>query len=106
MDIYHIWADLKDGEDAKSFASSVNAWLGRLQEHDHIAGFRMMRRKLGLAPDGASEFHIMVETDNLTQLDAAFQHAIGGEDDALHAAVYRAVKSVRFGLYRDWPDSL
>ena len=37
-----------------------------------IEEYRLMRRKFGLAYDGASEFHIMIRTHDLVQLDAAF----------------------------------
>ncbi|MBB34573.1 MAG: hypothetical protein CME88_14545 [Hirschia sp.] len=106
MDIYHIWADLKDGHDAKTFADDLNAYLGHLRDRGLIERWRLTRRKLGLAPDWACEFHIMVETTDMAQLDAAFQSAASheGKVEELHSKVYSAVRKVQFALYRDWPD--
>ena len=40
MDIYHIWADLKDGHDAKTFADDLNAYLGHLRDRGLIERWR------------------------------------------------------------------
>lgn len=106
MDIYHIWAELKDGHAEKDFAQDLNAYMAHLRDRGLIERWRLTRRKLGLAPQWASEFHIMVETTDMTQLDAAFQAAAPreGEVERLHAKVYSAVRKVEFALYRDWPD--
>ncbi len=65
-----------------------------------------MRRKLGLAHDEATEFHIMIGTRDLAQLDDAFNLVSRreGEIECLHKAVYSAVTNLKFGLYRDFPD--
>ena len=65
-----------------------------------------MRRKLGLAHDAATEFHIMIGTRDLAQLDDAFNLVSRreGETEKLHKAVYSAVINLKFGLYRDFPD--
>lgn len=106
MDVYHIWCDLKDGREHKAFADAVKAYLDHHQAAGRIAAWRLMRRKLGLGPDGLGEFHIMIETNNLQQLDDAFRAAASrsGEVERLHAAVYSRVTNARFGLARDFPD--
>lgn len=106
MDWYHIWCDLKEGVDDLAFAGAVDAYLGHLKATGLIEEHRLARRKLGLAPEWSREFHIMIGTRDLTQLDAAFRHAArrSGEVEALHSAVYGAVRNARFALYRDFPD--
>ncbi len=73
-----------------------------------IEEHRLMRRKFGLAYDGASEFHIMIRTHDLVQLDAAFNLASTqvSEFEQLHKAVYSAVASAKFELYRNLSDIL
>lgn len=106
MDWYHIWCDLKGGEDDLAFCRNVDAYLGALRDEGLIEEHRLMRRKLGLAHDGAGEFHIMIGTRDLAQLDAAFRRVSTRSPDieSLHGKVYRAVTNLRFGLYRDFPD--
>ena len=73
MDIYHIWCDLKPGVGDVDFCQRVDRYLGHLRDEGLIAGHRTTRRKLGLAPADLGEFHIMIETTGLAQLDAAFE---------------------------------
>jgi hypothetical protein len=106
MDVYHIWCDLKDGREHLNFAAAVTAYLDHHKVAGRIEGWRLLRRKLGLGPDGMGEFHIMIETRDLTQLDNAFHAAAerSGEVERLHAAVYSRVANAKFGLARDFPD--
>lgn len=107
MDLYHIWCELKAGESDLAFADNVARYLGSLKASGLIQGFRLTRRKLGLGPDGLGDFHIIVKTNDLAQLDAAFRKVAtrAGEVEVAHAAVYRAVENLRFALYRDFPDA-
>lgn len=50
MDLYHVWCDLKPGVDDLDFAARVAAYLDHLRAEGRIAGWRLTRRKLGLAP--------------------------------------------------------
>jgi hypothetical protein len=108
MDHYHIWCNLIDGTQDLQFCEDVRRYLGHLQEQGLIERFRITRRKLGLGPAELGEFHITIETQDLAQLERAFQQVAtrAGEVEALHQAVYSAVKDVRFGLYRDFPDGV
>ena len=49
----------------------------------------------------------MLETRDLAQLDEAFGAVAtrAGELEGFHAAVNQALSSVRFALYRDFPDA-
>jgi hypothetical protein len=106
MDVYHIWCDLKDGREDKAFASAVAAYLDHHKAGGRIESWRLLRRKLGLGHDGMGEFHIMIETRDMTQLDNAFRAAAtrSGEVEKLHANVYSRVINAKFGLARDFPD--
>ena len=106
MDIYNIWCDLKPGVRDTDFAADVDGYLSHLVTAGEIAGFRLMRRKLGLGQTGSGEFHIMVEVENLAQLDAAFTTVSERADpvESLHHAVNSKVDRVQFSLYRDFPD--
>ena len=106
MDIYHVWCDLKLGMGDMDFASNIATFLGRLRDQGKITGWRITRRKLGLGQAGLGEFHIMIETEDLAQLDAAFQHVATrtGEVEQQHFAVNCMATNLRFALYRDFPD--
>ena len=106
MDIYHIWFDLKPGTDDRDFATALTAFLDHLEERRVLEAWRLTRCKLGLKPDAFAEFHVMIETLDLAQLDKAFGLAAArkGEVDTLHFAANQMVQNVKFALYRDWPD--
>jgi len=106
MDIYHVWCDLKPGVGDLDFAEYAGAYLGHLKELGLIQGWRLTRRKLGLAPGGMGEFDLMIEVRDLAQLEAAFQRVAGRRDpvEGFHHAVNSLVQNASFGLYRDFPD--
>src|SRR5262249_54154866 len=60
----------------------------------------------GLGPSFLPEFHIMVETEGLAQLDLAFAEVSSraGAVEGFHHAVNSRVRDVFFALYRDFPD--
>jgi len=105
MDLYHIWCDLKPGVGDLEFCESVERYLGHLRAQGLIEGFRITRRKLGFG-DGLGDFHVMVETTDMGQLDRAFQDVAvrGGEVEGFHAAVNQSITGLRTALYRDFPD--
>lgn len=106
MDIYDIWCDLAPGQRDLEFAEAVHAYLGALEADGRIAGYRLTRRKLGLAPPTLGEFHIAIETTDLAQLDRAFRAASTRADpiEGLHHAVNSRVINFQAALYRDFPD--
>ena len=62
MDIYHSWCDLKPGVKDTDFAPAFAAYMDHLKERNAIVGWRLTRRKLGLAPREFGDFHFMIET--------------------------------------------
>jgi len=107
MDIYHGWFNLKDGVGDAEFAGHFAAYMQHLEAGGRIAGWRLTRRKLGLGPSFLPEFHVMIETTGLAQLDEAFAEVASraGAVEGLHHAVNGRVRDVFFALYRDFPDA-
>lgn len=106
MNYYHIWCNLSGRLSDVEFAKAVDAYLGALKQRGTVESFKLSRRKLGFGPPELGEFHIVIETRDLEQLDRAFDVAAAreGEVESLHARVYSAVKDFRSGLFRDFPD--
>jgi hypothetical protein len=106
MDVYHIWFNLKDGVRDLEFATAARAYLDRLRTDGRLAGYRITRCKLGLAPPNLREWHIALDFENLSQLDQAFAAAAARTEpiESLHQAVNSSVRDVFFALYRDFPD--
>ena len=107
MDVYHVWCDLKPGVGDLDFREKVALYLGHLKEQNLIGGWRLTRRKLGLAPPGFGEFHIMIEVKDLAQLEAAFERVAGRREpvEGFHFGVNSLVQNAVFALYRDFPDA-
>ena len=106
MDIYHVWCDLRPGISDLEFCRDANTYLQSLIDDGRMAKFRITRRKLGLGLAEHGEFHLMLEFDGLAQLDDAFSHVASRSDpvEGFHHAVNSKVASVKFSLYRDFPD--
>lgn len=107
MDIYQIWCDLKPGTGDIEFVDAVTAYCEHLKSAGDLAGYRILRRKLGLSPPEFSEFLINLEFENLGQLDGAFNRVSARSDpvESFHAQVNSKVVNLKFALYRDFPDS-
>jgi hypothetical protein len=106
MNLYHVWCDLKPGVGDLTFSEKVSAYLGHLKEQGLIEGFRLTRKKLGLAPQALGEFHLMIEVRDLAQLDSAFERVAGRREpvEGFHFGVNSLVTNATFALYRDFPD--
>ena len=108
MDTYESWFNLKNTHKDLEFCEDLAKYLGALEKLGLLEGHRLTRRKLGLGPSELGEFHLVMELKDLAQLEQLFER-VGrreGEIEALHRAVYSAVKDVKFGLYRDFPDPM
>jgi hypothetical protein len=106
MNIYNVWCDLKPGTSDIEFSAQIAKYMGHLKSQGLIEGWRLMRRKLGLGPAGIGEFHLMIETRDLAQLDAAFERVAGRREpvEGFHFGVNSIVANPVFALYRDFPD--
>jgi hypothetical protein len=108
MDHYHTWFDLKPGIKDTDFSRNMARYMGHLRESGLIEGWRLTRRKLGLGPSEIGEFHIVMETKDLAQLDAAFNHVATRREpvESVHFGVNAHVTNLKFALYRDFPDAV
>lgn len=106
MDYYQGWFDLKPGVKDTDFARGLARYMGYLKDRSLIEGWKLSRRKLGLAPPDFAEFHLVIETKDLAQLDEAFNHVATRSEpvESTHFDVNSRVQNLRFGLYRDFPD--
>ncbi len=107
MDLYHSWFNLRAGVRDTELCDALASYLGALKARGAIAGYRITRRKLALAPPDLGEFHVVIEVDDLAQLERAFVQvsARSGPVEGLHAAVNQQVCDFRAALYRDFPDA-
>ena len=105
MDIYHAWCDLKPGVKDTDFAENVAAYMGHLKEQGLIESWRLTRRKLGFAPPGFGDFHLMIEVKDLAQLERAFERVAGrGEPvESVHFGVNSLAQNAVFALYPGLP---
>ncbi len=106
MDIYHIWCDLKQGQSDMEFVARATSYFEHLKQDAGLKQYRITRKKLGLAPSELLEFHIMLDFEDLSTLDATFNHVATreGSVENFHHAVNSRVNNVKFALYRDFPD--
>ncbi len=106
MNLYHCSIDLKDGTKALAFANAVEIWMGYLQQRGKIRGWRLMRRKLGLAADSCRDFLLEVEVKDLSQLDQAFRTLEEKDEEVerLYSNVNGLIAHSEIGLYRPFPD--
>jgi hypothetical protein len=107
MDLYHTWFDLKPGVKDVEFARAMARYMNHLKEHGAIEGWRLTRRKLGFGPSTLGDFHIIMETKDLAQLDKAFNLAATRRDptESVHFGVNSQVTNLTIALYRDFPDA-
>jgi hypothetical protein len=109
-DIYHIWADKKQGITDIDFANNMRNFLQRLVDEDKMVSFRITRCKLGFRSiQDLPEWHIMMEFKGLAQLDEAFGRVVPrqGDMEKAHVSFNKFVEdNIQHALYRDWPDDL
>jgi len=107
MDVYHIWFNLKPGVRDLEFAEDARVYLAQLKEANHVASYRITRRKLGLGPPQLPEWHITIDFENMAQMDEAFGRVSSRTDptESFHHAVNSKVQDIFFALYRDFPDA-
>jgi hypothetical protein len=108
MDIYHVWCNLKPGVSDVEFVDGLRGYLERLRSDGELHSYRITRCKLGFRPAQLRDFHITLDFENLTQLQAAFDKVATRTDpiEGLHHAVNSKVQDVFFALYRDFPDDV
>jgi hypothetical protein len=103
---FHIWCNLKGGEDEEQFCESVQEFLSYLHERELIEGYQIARRQFVIAPPDLGKFHIMVEFADLAQLNRSFDYVADKRDEvaAFHQSVTGAVRNLSTALYKDFPE--
>lgn len=106
MNLYHCMIELKDEARALAFSSAVANWMGHLQGHGLIVGWRLMRRKFGLASGTHPDFLLEIEVTDLAQLDDTFRALTRADDEAVrrYDQMHGLIARVEVGLYRPYPD--
>ena len=106
MNLYHCMIELKSDAKALAFAAAVEQWMGELRGRDLIRGWRLMRRKLGLASGAHSDFLLEIEVEDMAALELAFR-AAGRFSEGEHRhydLLHGMIAEVHMGLYRPFPD--
>jgi hypothetical protein len=107
MRLYEIWVDLAPGAKDRELVTAIENWLNYHVERSTIESYRISRRMFGFGFAPLGEFHITIETTNLTQLEDAFSLTAvrTGDVEQLHKEVYSRVTNYHSALYRDFPDT-
>lgn len=107
MDLYHCMIELKSDAKALAFAASVEQWMSELKQEGLIGGWRLMRRKMGLASGPHTGFILEVEFESMSALEKAFRSvAQFTEGEMRHYELMHAmIASYSVGLYRPFPDA-
>lgn len=104
MNIYTIYADVKEGVDPKDFVYKMAKFLDTL---DTMYTYRITRMKLGFRSMDMPEFRIDMEFRTLGALDEAMNKTLYNSDtDKKHIAFNQLVdvETIQHFLYRDYPD--
>jgi hypothetical protein len=105
--IYHIWADKKEGITDMEFYKGMKDFFQILVSEGLLESFRITRMKLGFRSiDALPEWHIMMEFQTMQQLDDCFARVQPqeGELEEKHQTFNKFATNVQHALYRDWPD--
>lgn len=106
MDVYHVMIELKDPDNALGFTKVAEEWFDYLTDRDLILGWRLLRRKFGLASGEHTDFIAELEVENMAALQETFAriNTVDDEQERLYRATNNMIKSKRVGLYRTYPD--
>jgi hypothetical protein len=107
MNHFHIWCNLKAGQNDLQFCESVREFLSYLHERELIEGYYITRRKFVISPPLLGEFEITVEFADTAQMNRAFEVVSAGGEEiaAFHKPITDAVRNVSTALYRDFPET-
>ncbi len=110
MDTYIIYANIKEGVDAKDFSIKMNTFLSNLVSMKKMISFRILRMKLGFRSMDMPEFCIIMNFKNLQELDDAMTSIIRNDEniEESHVAFNQLVDpdTIHHFLYRDYPDDI
>jgi hypothetical protein len=106
MNLYHCMIELRSDARALAFAQACGQWMEHLQAQGLISGWRLLRRKFGLASGPHTDFLLEIEVPGLATLDAAFSALALSDDTATrrYDQMHGMIARVEVGLYRPYPD--
>ncbi|MCU0899811.1 MAG: hypothetical protein MUC82_04850 [Cypionkella sp.] len=106
MNLYHCMIELRQDCRALSFAKAVEGWMTLLHSRGLISGWRLMRRKFGLASGAHPDFLLEIEVPGMAALDEAFAALSAADEEAgrRYDLMHQMIASVDVGLYRPYPD--
>lgn len=106
MNIYHCMIELRPEARALAFAQACANWMGHLQERGLISGWRLLRRKFGLASGQHTDLLLEIEMASLTALDTAFASLAVADEEATrrYDLMHGMIANADVGLYRPYPD--
>ncbi|WP_306253831.1 DUF6614 family protein [Parvularcula sp. IMCC14364] len=106
MNLYHCMIELKSADRSLAFAAATEAWLGHLENEQLILGWRLFRRKFGLASGEHTDFILEIELEGMASLENTFAalSGIGEEHTRRYEQMHSMIESVQTGLYRPYPD--
>lgn len=105
MNVYTIYADMKENLSAQSFVAKMQLFLDSLPS---LKTYRITRMKLGFRSMDMPEFRIDMEFESMQDLDDAMTHVIEDVNniEEKHVAFNSMVdmETIQHFLYRDYPD--
>jgi hypothetical protein len=106
MNVYTIYADLKEGTDPQLFLDSINAFFSTL---DTLQAHRITRMKLGFRSKNIGEWRVDMEFKTMQDLDDAMELVLYNRnttDTHINFTQYVDASSLDHFLYRDFPDEV
>ena len=106
MNLYHCLIELRPEARALAFSQACTHWMDHLQSRGLISGWRLLRRKFGLAAGAHTDFILEIEIPDLTTLDGAFSALATADDEAArrYDHLHGMIAQADTGLYRPYPD--
>ena len=105
MNVYTVYADVKEGIDARTFVENMKLFLNKLPQ---LQTYRITRMKLGFRSMNLPEFRIDMEFESMQALDDAMSHVVSNKDniETEHVGFNQWVdgETIQHFLYRDYPD--
>ena len=107
MNVYTIYADVKEGVNPKKFVMNMKRFLNALPT---MHKYRITRMKLGFRSMNLPEFRIDMEFHTMQDLDDAMTNVLRNDDniDTHHVSFNSLVdgETIQHFLYRDYPDEV
>ena len=108
MNVYHCMIELKDPENALSFASAAEDWFNYLTSKHLIGSYRLLRRKFGLASSDHTDFIVEMEVEDMAKLESTFSKlsTIEDHEEKMYRKMHDMIATSKIGFYRIYPDPI